>query len=144
MLYKTTWVRKSAENPAGTFIKDDRSQDCFSGQFKSAKFKDKEHNINAPSFYTLFQKKRYWCIKLLTFVGRWSAVDFYSALNIPFLANSLSCFLLIVIQLSCQKKVKVNNLIYPLQQWFLTFWVSSCFIYIRHVLFRSGLENLLV
>ena len=57
MLYKTTWVRKSAENPAGTFIKDDRSQDCFSGQFKSAQFKDKEHTINAPSFYTLLQKR---------------------------------------------------------------------------------------
>ena len=57
VLYKTTWVGKSAENPAGAFIKDDRSQDCFSGQFMSAKFKDKEHTINATSFYTILQKR---------------------------------------------------------------------------------------
>ena len=32
--------------------------DCSLGQFKSAKLKDKEYTINAPSSYTLLQKKK--------------------------------------------------------------------------------------
>ena len=32
--------------------------DCSSGQFKSAKLKDKEYTLNAPSFYTTTQKSK--------------------------------------------------------------------------------------
>ena len=32
--------------------------DCFLGQFKSAKLKDKEHTINAPSFFSTLQKRK--------------------------------------------------------------------------------------
>ena len=32
--------------------------DCSSGQFKSAKLKDKEYTRNAPSFFTILQKKK--------------------------------------------------------------------------------------
>ena len=48
--------------------------DCSSCQFKSAKLKNKEYTINAPTFFTTLQKKKDGCTKFLTFVGRWSAV----------------------------------------------------------------------
>ena len=32
--------------------------DCSLGQFKSAKSKDKEYTLNAPSFYSALQKKK--------------------------------------------------------------------------------------
>ena len=31
---------------------------CSSGQFKSAKLKDKEYTINAPTFFTTSQKRK--------------------------------------------------------------------------------------
>ena len=49
--------------------------DCSLGQFKSTKLKDKEYTINAQSSAQHCKKERDWCIKFLTFIGRWSSVD---------------------------------------------------------------------
>ena len=49
--------------------------DCSSGQFKSDKLIDKECSINAPTFFATFQKRKRWMHQILTFVGKWSAVD---------------------------------------------------------------------
>ena len=48
--------------------------DCSSGQFKSAKLKDKEHTLNAPIFFHNIEKRKRLMHQILTFVGRWSAV----------------------------------------------------------------------
>ena len=48
------------EKTASQHVRDHRyliEVDCSLGQFKSAKLKDKEYIINAPSFYTTLQKK---------------------------------------------------------------------------------------
>ena len=49
--------------------------DCSLGQFKSTKLKGKECAINASSFYKTLQIKKEIDAPILTFVGRWSAVD---------------------------------------------------------------------
>ena len=49
--------------------------DCSSGQFKSAKLKDKESTINVPSFLNNIEKRKRLMHQVLTFVGRWSAAD---------------------------------------------------------------------
>ena len=47
---------------------------CSSGQFMSAKLKNKEYTINASSFFTIWQKK-IEAKNFSRFAGRWSAVD---------------------------------------------------------------------
>ena len=42
--------------------------DCSSGQFKSAKLKDKEYTTKAPILFTTLQKKRNGCPKFFTFL----------------------------------------------------------------------------
>ena len=61
--------------------------DCSSGQFKSAKLKDRKYTTNAPNFFHIIAKKKKngWT-KFLTFVGgRWSAVDFLLMMYLPLL-----------------------------------------------------------
>ena len=58
-----------------TFKSSTTDIDCSSGQFKSAKLKNKEYTVNAPSFNPTLKKEKDWHTKSVTFVGRWSAVD---------------------------------------------------------------------